>query len=338
MYDGEQVSAAEANLLSDRLRIDYRDFPNILALLERCDDWTCYIAYIGGRSKRSEYLRQIERATNANVINLVDPAMIKAGAEAFTEHVSNLIHRTRSEYSPIWDMYNDLSFYRGIHCKALIRALYKFTDKQLRGIYRIIRGEFDRLWSLSSRATVPLSMRKFRVDNNVMNNFAREILRGHNAGVLCVNRINACRSMPHMVFVIRRALRRRAAAPSPPPVPASAFKPRRVVKVVSEAPLDPMTETAIVTSAKGLGAKYATILFRTIPLEQRRAALSHYLDTTELRGTSSNFQTALCEDEYRMSVEHYCSRVQTLYRKAHFDGFHKRLELFAETYEADSFD
>ncbi len=312
------------------LRKVYEMNPSVLALLERHDVWTRYIAYIGGRSKSSDYLRQIERATNANVINFVDPAVILGGIESFTEHVSNLIHRTRSEYSPIWDMYNDLSFYHGPNCQKLIQTFYKFTDKQLRGIYRVIRNEFDRLWS---------SMRKYRVDANVMDNFAREILRGHDAGLLCVNRINACRSMSHMVFVIRRALRRRAATPlRPPTIPAPASKPRRVVKVVSEVPLDPMTETAIVTSAKGLGAKYATILFRTIPLEQRRAALSHYLDTTELRGTSSNFQSRQCEDEYRMSVEHYCSRVQTLYRKAHFDGFHKRLEVFAEGFEADSFD
>ncbi len=73
------------------LRKVYETNPSVLALLERHDVWTRYIAYIDTRSKSSDYLRQIERATNANVINFVDPAVILGGCDEFTTHVSNLI-------------------------------------------------------------------------------------------------------------------------------------------------------------------------------------------------------------------------------------------------------
>jgi hypothetical protein len=90
-YQEMFISPAEMNGHYAHLRKVYETNPSVLALLERHDVWTRYIAYIGTRSKSSEYLRQIERATNADVINRVNPDVILGGCDEFTTHVSNLI-------------------------------------------------------------------------------------------------------------------------------------------------------------------------------------------------------------------------------------------------------
>ena len=294
--------------LAEHMGESYELTPVIADLVKRYPEWAPTIDYICSRGKRSIYFRQIERATNANVICFIDPETAKGGTDVFTKHVTKMIRRAHYD-SIIWDIYNDLSPYKSRNCQTLIRMLPEMSDKQLRGIYSIIRGEINSLWKEFNYFSN--WMRSYLVAPNIMNNFAREIIRGHKAGVLCANRINACTSMSHFVKVIRRALRR-----------------LNITKTAIT------TRSLIIAHAKRLGAKYATALLKTVPVEQRRNALSHYLDTTMLIGVTRNNECAILEDEFRRSVEHYSPQIQTLYVNSYYLGYQERLELFGKCFNA----
>jgi hypothetical protein len=169
--------------------------------MTRFPEWTPFIAsgYLHTRMHDRIYPKQILRAITARVIDFVNPWMIHAGGEYFSQHVTDLIRRAKNGTAPIWQVYHEIYEYPSPCCRDLMLLLPQLSDKQLRIIHHIMCEEREWRWLVGNPA----------ISHNEMTNFFRTIIRGHAAGVLNVDRMSACSSIAHFKKVIRRAVRRR---------------------------------------------------------------------------------------------------------------------------------
>ncbi len=327
-HEGEFIPKSDMEDLLERT-CEECDYPEICALMSRFPEWTPYIANLSrelNRDLAASYTKQILRAIKARVINIVDPRMIGYGVESFTGYVTDLIRRARWD-SPIWQVYDDIYEYPSPCCRELMLLLPELSDKQLRIIHRIVWDETI-LQDLLDRSTM---------SHNTMTNFFRTIIRGHAAGVLDVNRMGACLSIAHFKRVIRRALRRAAASASAPVSITTAFTPaskpaRPACDIVSRHICGTLELDEIAKYAKELGAEYATALLKTIPVEKRRDALSHYLRTGDLLGVTHDAKCDLLYGVFRNTILEIPTHATGVFSNAYVAGYQSRIELYTEVF------